>query len=78
MIGLFCLPTVIALVEIARGVLFGCIYVYGYRANGRYIVFEWGDPDAMITLLWYVVVALFVPAGILVGLWATWWDKYGG
>lgn len=60
-IGLFFLPTIIALVEIARGVLFGFIYKYGYRGNGRYIVFEWGDPDAMITLLWYVVMALFLP-----------------
>ena len=75
-IGLFCLPTVIASVEIARGVLFGFIYEYGYRGNGRYIAFEWGDPDAMITLLWYVLMALFMPGGILVFLWVTRWDKY--
>ena len=77
-ISLFCLPTVFAMVQIARGILFGVIYDYGYRGSGRDVVFQWSDPDSMVTLLWYIVMALFLPGGILVGLWATRWDKYGG
>jgi amino acid transporter len=78
LISLLCLPTAIAVVEIARAILVGVIYAYGYRGNGRDLAFARGDPDAMSTLLWYVVMALFVPGGILVGLWVTRWDKYGG
>jgi len=68
LVGLLCLPTVFGVVQIARGILFGVIYAYGHRGSGRNIVFVWGDPDAMITLLCYAVMALFVPGGILIFL----------
>jgi hypothetical protein len=75
-VGLFCFPTIFALVQIARGIFFGIIYSGG--RSGRDLVFQWGDPSSMETLVWYIVMALFVPVGILIGLWATRWDKYGG
>jgi hypothetical protein len=70
------LSTIFALVQIARGIFFGVIYSGG--RSGRDLVFQWGDPSSMETLVWYIVMALFVPMGILIGLWATRWDKYGG
>jgi hypothetical protein len=73
-IGLLCLPSIFALVQIARAVLFGVI-AYG-RALDREMIFRWADLNAVMTLLVHVLVGLFVPGGILIGLWATRHDKY--
>jgi hypothetical protein len=75
-IGLLCFPTIFALVQIARGIFFGVIYSGG--RGGRDMVFQWGDPNTTIVLAWYAFMALFIPGAILVGMWATRWDRYGG
>jgi hypothetical protein len=77
LVGLFCFPTVFALVQISRAIFFGVVYHYG-KGRGGDVIFQWGDPNSMVTLFWYIVMALFVPVGISVGLWATRHDKHGG
>ena len=73
-IGLLCLPTIFALVQIVRAVFFGVI-TYGRRLD-KEMLFQWDDPNAVMTLLVDVLIGLFVPGGILIGLWATRHDKY--
>jgi hypothetical protein len=74
LIALLCLPTIFALVQIVRAVFFGVI-AYG-RALDKQMIFRWEDPNAVMTLLVHVLIGLFIPAGILIGLWATRHDKY--
>jgi hypothetical protein len=64
-------------VQIVRAVVHGVIYEYG-KGRGGDVTFQWGEPSSMITLFWYIVMPSFVPVGILVGLWLTRHDKYGG
>lgn len=74
LVGLLCLPTIFALVQIVRAVFFGVI-AYG-RALNKEMIFRWEDPNAVMTLLVYILIGLFVPGGILIGLWATRQDKH--
>jgi hypothetical protein len=75
LIGLFCFPTLLALVQIARAVLFGVIYTFT-RSRGQDLIFQWSDPNSIGWLIFYIFIGSFVPGGILVGMWATRNDKY--
>jgi hypothetical protein len=74
--GFLCLATAYSLVHIARAVFFGVIRT-AKRTNAIDIPFQWSDPDALISLFFYAVLGL-ITGGILVGLWTTRWDRYGG
>ncbi len=76
-LGVGLLTCIFALVQVGRALLVGVIYVPGSRFRpGRDMVFQWDEVGSVISILLYFFWGLGLPAGILVGLWATRWDKY--
>jgi len=75
LIGLFCFPTVFALVQIVRAIFFGVIYTYS-RARSQDMIFQWSDPGSIVWLIFYILMGSFIPGGILVSIWVTRHDKY--